>query len=99
MPGKILAAMILPLLVNRMLGQIGSVCFCMFDCCIWLIGMRDPLYVLGQGISETKFLKRGECNDPHSTHHRIVGYLFLSRMKLYGHETLGDDYWGHFPCS
>ena len=45
------------------------------------------------------FLRGGECNDLHSTHHRIVEYLFLSHMKLYGHVTLGDDYWGHFPCS
>ena len=45
------------------------------------------------------FLRGGECNDPHSAHHRIVEYLFLSHTKSYGHVTLGDDYWGHFPCS
>ena len=38
------------------------------------------------------FLRGEECNDPYSTHHRIVGYLFLFHMKLDGHVTLGNSY-------
>ena len=45
------------------------------------------------------FLRGGECNDPYSTRHGIVEYLFLSFMKSYGHVALGNDHWGHFPYS
>ena len=34
------------------------------------------------------FLREGECNDPHSTHRRIVEYLFLFHMKSYSYVTL-----------
>ena len=63
-------------------------------------------------LEETIYMKQSEgfivdgksdwvckCNDPHSTHRRIVEYFFLSHTKSYGHVTLGDDYWSHFPCS
>ena len=74
-------------------------CFACLAVVLWLIGMRDPLCVLVREFRGRNFLRGEECNDPYSTHHGIVKYLFLSHMKSYGHVTLGDDYWGRFPCS
>ena len=73
---------------------------CMFYCLKLIDRHAGPIVCfLVKEFRGRNFLRGGECNNPHSTHRRIVEYLFLFHTKTYGHVELGDDYWGNFSCS
>ena len=65
---------------------------CMFNCLKLVDRHARPIVCfLVKEFRGRNFLRGGECNDPHSTHRKIVEYLFLFLSKSYGRVLLGND--------